>query len=159
MLTYLTGGNAVAIAIGMLFVIGAALTLAPVVYTMLERVEFLKVAAVGTLIGVAVIFVISREAWVQLPHGLLVPGPIPAQLGFGFVMGAIAAAGAGGGQNLCQSNWIRDKGFGMGAYVPRLVSPVTGEEGAAHVPVGYRFEPTPDNLSRWRRWWQTSSRR
>jgi hypothetical protein len=157
MLTYLIGGNAVVIAIGMLFIIGAALTLAPVVYTMLERVEFLKVAAVSTLIAIALVFVISREAWVQLPQGLLVPGPIPPQLSFALVMGAIAAAGAGGGQNLCQSNWIRDKGFGMGAYVPRLVSPVTGEEGAAHVSGGYRFELTPDNLSRWRRWWRMAN--
>ena len=46
-------------------------------------------------------------------------------------MGAAAFAGAGGGQNLCQSNYIRDKGFGMGRYVPRLVSPVTGVEEAA----------------------------
>ena len=157
MLTYLIGGNVVAIAIGMLFVIGAALTLAPVIYTLLERVEFLKVAAVSTFIAIAAIFLISREAWIQLPHGLLVPEPIPAQLGFALVMGAIAAAGAGGGQNLCQSNWIRDKGFGMGAYVPRLVSPVTGEEGAAHVSGGYRFEATPDNLSRWSRWWRLAN--
>ena len=157
MLTYLIGGDAIVIAIGMLFIIGAALTLAPVVYTMLERVEFLKVAAVSTLIAIAVVFVISREAWVQLPQGLLVPGSIPPQLGFALVMGAIAAAGAGGGQNLCQSNWIRDKGFGMGAYVPRLVSPVTGEEVAAHVSGGYSFEPTPENLSRWRRWWRMAN--
>ena len=33
-------------------------------------------------------------------------------------MAAAAFAGAGGGQNLCQSNYIRDKGFGMGRYVP-----------------------------------------
>ncbi len=30
-------------------------------------------------------------------------------------MGAFAFAGAGGGQNLVQSNWIRDKGYGVGA--------------------------------------------
>ena len=47
------------------------------------------------------------------------------------IFGAIAFAGSGGGQNLCQSNWIRDKGFGMGQYVPRLVSPVTGAVEAA----------------------------
>jgi hypothetical protein len=77
-------------------------------------------------------------------------------------MGAIAYAGAGGGQNLCQSNWIRDKGFGMGHYVPRLVSPVTGKEdtgsaasetgeGAA---AGYVFVPEGENLKRWKRWWR-----
>jgi hypothetical protein len=157
MLTYLVGGNAVAIAIGMMLVIGAALTLAPVVYTLLERVQFLKVAAVLIFVIIAVIFVISRDAWVQLPSGLLQPAGIPSELGFALVMGAFAFAGAGGGQNLCQSNWIRDKGFGMGAYVPRLVSPVTGEEGAAHVAGGSRFEPTPENLARWRGWWRMAN--
>ncbi len=141
MLTYLVGGNAVLIAIVMLIAIGAALTLAPVVYTMLERVQFLKVIAVVAFIVLAAVFVISREAWVQLPRGLLHVGEIPPQLGFALVMGAFAFAGAGGGQNLCQSNWIRDKGFGMGIYVPRLVSPVTGEEVAVASVSGFTFEP------------------
>ncbi len=52
-----------------------------------------------------------------------------------------------------QANWIRDKGFGMGTYVPRLVSPITGQPEA--VPsTGYIFEPTPENLSRWQKWWK-----
>ena len=55
----------------------------------------------------------------------------PSELGFAVLLGALAFAGAGGGQNLVQSNWIRDKGFGMGAYVPRITSPVTGEPEAA----------------------------
>lgn len=157
MLTYVIGGDAVPIAIGMLIVIGAALTLAPVVYTMLERVQFLKIAAVVTFIVLAVIFVISREAWTELPRGFTHVGEIPPQLGFALVMGAFAFAGAGGGQNLCQSNWIRDKGFGMGKYVPRLVSPVTGEDVATSSSSGFTFEPTPQNLSRWRGWWRMAN--
>jgi uncharacterized membrane-anchored protein len=69
------------------------------------------------------------------------------------LLGALAFAGAGGGQNLCQSNWIRDKGFGMGSYVPRIASPVTGEPEAAPS-TGYVFEPTQENMSRWQRWWK-----
>jgi hypothetical protein len=156
MLTYLVGGNAVVIAIGMLIVIGASLTLAPVVYTMLERVQFLKIAAVVTFIVLAALLVISREAWAELPKGVTHIGQIPPQLGFALVMGAFAFAGAGGGQNLCQSNWIRDKGFGMGIYVPRLVSPITGHEEAA-ASTGFAFEPTPQNLSRWRGWWRMAN--
>lgn len=157
MVTYLVGGEALPIAIGMLIVIGAALTLAPVVYVMLERVQFLKVSAVITFIVVAVFFVISREAWTQLPRTIVHVGTFPPELGFALVMGAFAFAGAGGGQNLCQSNWIRDKGFGMGAYVPRLVSPITGEEHAANVPTCFTFEPTQQNLSRWRGWWRMAN--
>ena len=81
-------------------------------------------------------------------------GQFPSGIEFAVLLGAIAFAGAGGGQNLCQSNWIRDKGFGMGKYVPRLVSPVTGEEEAAPETNGYMFEPDEDNLKRWRAWWR-----
>ena len=66
----------------------------------------------------------------------------------------MAFAGAGGGQNLCQSNWIRDKGFGMGQYVPRLVSSVTGHEQGRPTVSAFIFEPTPANMARWRRWWR-----
>ena len=71
------------------------------------------------------------------------------------VFGAIAYAGSGGAQNLCQSNWIRDKGFGMGCYIPRLVSPITGAaEATGATATSYIFEPTAENLRRWRSWWQ-----
>jgi hypothetical protein len=52
-----------------------------------------------------------------------------------------------------QSNWIRDKRFGMGAYVPRIESPVTGEPEAAPS-TGFTFESTPENMERWRSWWR-----
>jgi hypothetical protein len=156
MLTYLVGGEVAPIAIGMLVVLGAALTFAPVIYVALERVTFVKIAAVLVFMILAVAFVISREAWVQLPRGLAHTGQVPPQLGFALVMGAFAFAGAGGGQNLCQSNWVRDKGFGMGAYVPRLVSPITGEEAAAPS-TGYTFDTTADNMQHWRRWWRMAN--
>jgi hypothetical protein len=156
MVTYLFGGDATWIAVGMLLVIGATLTLAPVVYTALERVEFVKVALVVLFIVVAIAFAISASAWGDLPDAATSP-EFPTELGFALMLSALVFAGAGGGQNLCQSNWIRDKRYGMGAYVPRLVSPVTGEEEAAPGGSGYVFEPTDDNLSRWRRWWRLAN--
>jgi hypothetical protein len=153
--TFLFGGSAPMIAIGMLLVIGVSLTMAPVVYVALERLIFVKVALVFALIVLAVAFAVSGETWRALPAGLLSIGTVPDQLGFALLLGAAAFAGAGGGQNLCQSNWIRDKGFGMGKYVPRLVSPVTGEEIAAADEVrSYTFQPTPANMVRWQRWWR-----
>ncbi|GAA4071534.1 Nramp family divalent metal transporter [Nonomuraea soli] len=154
MVTYLTGGTPRYIAIGMLVVIALALTLAPVIYNALEKVIFVKIALVTTLIVVALIFAITSDAWVNLGRGLTVDATFPVPpLELAVLMGAIAYAGAGGGQNLCQSNWIRDKGFGMGLYVPRLVSPVTGQEEAAPS-TGFQFAPTPENLRRWRQWWR-----
>jgi len=131
MATYLFGGgSAPVIATVGLLVIGASLTLAPIVYVTLERMIFVKVAAVIVLVVLAIFFGIAKATWAALPASVASFGRFPMELGFALLFSAIAYAGAGGGQNLCQSNWIRDKGFGMGKYVPRLVSPVTGIEEA-----------------------------
>ena len=151
--TYIFGGNRTVIAVGMLVAIGLILTLAPVVYVALEKAQMLKVAAVLTLLLVGAVFAVGAAAWSDLPQVVTRPRLPIDELGFALLLGALAFAGAGGGQNLVQSNWIRDKGYGMGAYVPRLVSPVTGQPEAAPS-TGYVFEPTPDNLRRWRGWWR-----
>jgi len=153
LVTYLVGGSVVPIAIGMLLVIGVTLTMAPVVYHALEKIEMFKVAAVLLLIVVAAVFAIEASTWADVPQIVTNAGLPHEELGFALLMGALAFAGAGGGQNLCQSNWIRDKRFGMGAYVPRIVSPVTGNPEAAPS-TGFVFEPTLENLQRWRVWWR-----
>jgi len=152
--TYIFGGNARLIAIGALILIGASLTLAPIVYVALERLIFVKIAAVALLSVLAIAFAITADSWRALPAGLSGVGGYPGELGFALLLGAIAFAGAGGGQNLCQSNWIRDKGFGMGRYVPRLVSPLTGCEEARPTAARFSFEPSHANLERWQRWWR-----
>jgi hypothetical protein len=153
LVTYLVGGEPRWIAIGMLLAIGLILTLAPVVYVALERAQMLKVAAVILLFVVAAVVAIGASAWSDLPQVVTRPRIPVEELGFALLLGALAFAGGGGGQNLVQSNWIRDKGFGMGSYVPRLVSPITGEPEA--VPsTGYVFRPTAENLRRWRGWWR-----
>jgi Amino acid permease len=153
LVSYLFGGKPSYIAIGILIVIGLILTLAPVVYVALEKAQMLKVAAVLLLFLVSAIFAIGAQAWADLPQ-VVTNARIPAaELGFAVLLGALAFAGGGGGQNLVQANWIRDKGFGMGSYVPRLVSPITGEPEAAPS-TGYVFTPNRENLSRWRGWWK-----
>jgi hypothetical protein len=153
MVTYIFGGgSAAAIAVGMLLACGAVLTLAPIVYNALERVIFVKVAAIVVFLVVAIIFAINADTWRALGDAVTHFGRLP-DLEFALMLGAIAYAGAGGGQNLCQSNWIRDKGFGMGKYVPRLVSPVTNEA-VATPSTGYVFRATPVNMENWQRWWR-----
>ena len=98
MLTYLFGGDAKIIAIGMLVLIGAALTLAPVVYVALERLIFLKVAAIGLFLIVAIVAVIGGSAWESLPDAVTHLGHVPTGLGLALVMGAIAFAGAAAGR-------------------------------------------------------------
>ena len=151
--SYVFGGKPAFIAIGMLVAIGLILTLAPVVYVALERAQMLKVAAVVLLFVIGAIVAVGADAWADVPQIVTQPGIPYEQLGFATLLGALAFAGAGGGQNLVQSNWIRDKGFGMGSYVPRLVSPITGQPEAVPSP-GYIFETTEKNMARWRGWWK-----
>jgi hypothetical protein len=153
--SYLFGGNPTIIAVVSLLIIGFSLTFAPVVYVALERLIFVKVAAVLVLVVLGVAFAIEPESWRALPAGFASIGTFPDGLSVALVFGAIAFAGSGGAQNLCQSNWIRDKGFGMGQYVPKLVSAVTGApEAKDSSATSYIFTPTPANMARWRSWWR-----
>lgn len=155
--TYLIGGGSVRwIASAMLLVIGAILTLSPVVYRALEQAQFLKVLLVGLLVVVAGAFAIPADIWAETPRGLANVQLPSDQLGWALLLGALAYAGAGGAQNLCQSNWIRDKGLGMGKHAPRIVSPLTGEP-VAHSGTGWRFQIDEQSLSRWSRWWRLAN--
>ena len=69
---------------------------------------------------------------------------------------ALAFAGAGGTLNLGQSNYVKDKGYGMGSFVGRITSPVTGQEEAISE-TGFHFAHDATNLARWRQWWRTAS--
>ena len=154
--TYLVGGSVSWIATGMLLTIGVILTLSPVVYRALEQTQLVKVLLVGVLVAIAAAFAIPADIWTATPPGLA-DVKLPAdQLGWALLLGALAYAGAGGAQNLCQSNWIRDKGLGMGKHAPRIVSPLTGEP-VAHSGTGWRFEIDEQSLSRWSRWWRLAN--
>ena len=114
LISYIFGGKATWIAIGILLTVGLVLTLAPVVYTALERAQMLKVALVLTLILVASIFAIGANAWADLPQVVTRPR-IPVELGFALLLGALAFAGAWRTKPV-PVQLIRDKGFGMGSY-------------------------------------------
>ena len=153
LLTYIVGGSASLFAVGMLLAIALILTLSPVVFRALERAQALKILGVGGLFAIAALFAIPGEIWAAAPAQAASPRLPVDQLGWPLLLGALAYAGAGGGQNLCQSNWIRDKGFGMGVHAPRIVSPMTGEP-VADAGTGWRFEINATNLERWRAWWR-----
>jgi hypothetical protein len=119
------GGNVKLLAVLGLASIAIALTLAPVVYTMVERIEFFKVGIILCFIVVAIATAVTAEAWAHLPDAVTHFGRIPAGLPLALV----------------QSNWMRDKGYGMGVHVPHLASPVTGEPEAAPG-TGYTFPET-----------------
>jgi hypothetical protein len=156
--TFLTGGGDVTwITIAVLVTIGVVLTASPVIYRTVEKVEFVKVGLTILLLLVLVVAVISWQTWAEAGAATVRDfGRIPDGLTFAMMLGAIGAAGAGGVHNLVISNWIRDKGYGMGAHVPRLVSPITGQEEASGADF-YRFPTDEANLARWQVWWRRAN--
>jgi hypothetical protein len=68
------------------------------------------------------------------------------------LLAALAAtAGSGGIGNLTITNWLRDKGFGMGGQVGAIASAVGGRHTTVS-PIGKVFPVTAENLRRWREW-------
>jgi hypothetical protein len=156
----LSPAGATWVAIGALVAIGVTLTVSPVVYNVVEKIETVKVIAILFFLLVVLAVGISARAWGDVPNivtgfgtGL---GTIPGGLDAALVLGAIAFAGAGGIGNLAQSNWIRDKGFGMGAHIPRIVSPVTGQD-VALAATGKMVRQDEANLRRFWRWWRVAN--
>ena len=159
-LTFLIGGGDVPlITIGVLVAAGVALTVSPVVYQTLERAQFFKVGLTLVFLAVAIVAAIGASAWAELPTMITQIGRFPDTnvLPVSLVLSGLVFAGAGGVNNLAQSNWIRDKGFGMGVYIPRIVSPITGEEVAAPA-TGSMMRQDAENLRRFRGWWAVANK-
>ena len=148
------------VTIGVLVLIGAVLTLSPVVYRTVEKIQFFMVGLIVLFLLYAAVFLLGGDGYSALAEGFVRVDRIPdsiSSIGTATLLGAIAFAGAGGALNLVQSNWVRDKGLGMGARLPKVVSPFTGEETAAPT-TGYFFPRDEENLRRWRGWWKVADR-
>jgi hypothetical protein len=157
----LTGPYVTPLAIGGLFFCGVILTLGPVIYETIERIQMVLVTLIMIIVvGLAVWLAVGRPdavvtqitSVVTLGAPQFIP-PIDKEITPALLLGALAFAGAGGTLNLGQSNYIKDKGYGMGRYIGRITSPITGREEPISE-VGYHFPLTDENLARWRIWWR-----
>ena len=156
LVTYMIGGDATLIAIAMMVLAALMLTFSRVVFWTLERTLALKIGLTAVLFGIALLFAIPGDAALEGARRAISPVLPVEALGWSVILGAIAFAGMGGAGNLCQSNLIRDKGFGMGAHAPRIVSPLLGEPVAA-AGTGWRFAIDAESLRRWRAWWRLAN--
>ena len=149
------------------------------VYNVLQLVMTAKVVVVlGYCLVISLLFV-SPSSWWNVFSGFLKFGNVPVSDGHGgevvangfahfwahgewpivsttgiVVLGAFAGyAGGGGLANSTYSNFVRDKGWGMGRRVGAIPSAVGGRKvSLSHV--GKVFPLTADNLRRWRGWWR-----
>ena len=148
-------------AIAGLLLVGIILTLGPVVYKTVEKIQIVLVVIIFLLVVLLSIVVIRSDAVLAMLKGCASIGEMPSaeqtqELGIITLLGALAFAGAGGTTNLGQSNFIKDKGYGMGQYIGRITSPVTGREEATSE-IGYHFPHTEENMARWKQWWRAAN--
>lgn len=122
----------------------------------IERtVEYVMWGIVGSiLIYLAIIDVttVSAGNWARVATGFGSLGAIPSGADW-ILLGAFAAySGSGGLGNAYTTNWMRDKGYGMGATVGFIPSAF-----GAPVPLaghGNVFDVNDRSLRAWRNWWK-----
>jgi hypothetical protein len=156
--TFIFGGNPTTIAIIVLLAIGVALTTSPVVYKALERAEFFKVGLTIVFLAIAIVAGIKASAWSSLGDNASNLGTLPTgDVAIATLLAGLVFAGAGGANNLVQSNWIREKGFGMGKYIPRIESPLTGEPEPAPA-TGSMVRQDEENIRRFKGWFSVANK-
>ena len=116
---------------------------------MLEYFAWTMLAVVfGFLLFVNIAFVPLAHWWMTFKGFFQLSG-LPHPIDWGLIGALAATAGSGGLGNLTITNWVRDKGFGMGAQVGAIPSAIGGLEiKLSHV--GKVFRTTPENMARWR---------
>ena len=149
------------------------------VYNMLQVVMTAKVFIVLSFCMITGLFFVSSSGWFNVFSGFLKFGNVPVDDGRGgevvvnafalvfetgewpvialtniALLGAFAGyAGGGGLANSTYSNFVRDKGWGMGSRVGAIASAIGGRNVTlSHL--GKVFPINQENLRRWRGWWR-----
>jgi hypothetical protein len=167
--------------VAFLFLLGISLPIfvGGKIYNMLQAVMTVKVFAVLSFCLIVGLCFVDRANWWQVFSGFVRFGELPTSNAAGeevmvnyltswwqgaelpaLALGNIALiggfagyAGGGGLGNATYSNFVRDKGWGMGSLVGAIPSAV----GGTHVSLshlGTVFPITDENLRRWRGWWR-----
>lgn len=162
-----------------LFAVAFPVVMGGKIYNILQWVMTAKIAIVLGFCFLLGITCVDAEHWWSIASGFLQFGNVPVSNGNGgesiqnvftywsehgefplisttslVVIGAFAGyAGGGGLANSTYSNFVRDKGWGMGSQVGAIPSAVGGRSVTlSHV--GKVFELNPESMQRWRGWWK-----
>jgi hypothetical protein len=149
------------------------------IYNMMQYIMTTKVVLVLSFMLIMGVWLVSPESWLNVFSGFLKFGTVPSsdapagqqvvnaisfwlsqgrwptiELEHIAVLAAFAGVAGGGGlSNSLYSNYVRDKGWGMGSRVGAIPSAIGGRSiQLSHL--GKVFPITEENLSRWRAWWR-----
>lgn len=160
MLGWPSGGVGVAFWSAILFLlIWIIALLAGVVREWVEWILTAKMVIIWIMLlsSLAVITAKVSGLWSDIARGVFVPtwpsDAIPEKLSYFTLASAIAFIGAGGTTNMWYSFWVRDAGYGMGAYIGKIPGYLRGKPVAIEL-TGYLPEPTQENIQRLKTWWR-----
>jgi hypothetical protein len=139
------------VATGLILFVVVILSFGGTIERMLEYFAWTMLAVVFLFLLAINIAFVPLSHWWETFTGFFTFTGLPQPIDWGLIGALAATAGSGGIGNLTVTNWIRDKGFGMGAKVGAIPSAVGGHNiQLSHV--GTVFPATPQNLARWREW-------
>ncbi len=119
---------------------------------MLEITSVTMLLVVFSFLLIANLLFVPFSTWVETFLGFFrLDGFGGGNLDWSLIGALAATAAAGGLSNLTITNWMRDKGYGMGAHTGAIPSAFGGREGqVSHF--GKIFPITTDNLKKWKDW-------
>lgn len=147
------------IAVGMLVVIGIVLSAGRTVYRLMERITRTVLLIGVPFIFILALFISSPPDWVALGEGLMGQGNgfsfFPEGIALATFLAAFAYSGAGGNLNLTQSIYVREKGYGMGAYAQRIAGLFHSQSALPVRLKGESCHIDEENISRFKQWWKS----
>lgn len=146
------------IAVGLMILIWLSYQAHPIMYLVIEKAQS-ALMILATIFTILLLFIVpgTLGQMANVPFGSVQFGTLPEGMDIAVFLGGLAYAGAGGYANLSQSLWAREKGFGMSVYQGRVQNPLLqkGDPEEVHEN-GFSFEPTTQNLRRWKAWWKVT---
>jgi hypothetical protein len=153
----LWGINWVPTAIAGLILIGLILTFSKVVYNVVETVltTFISILVIGSAIIASLVGELGDVG--ATITGTFAVGFVDPEwftvAWFPIIIGSLAFAGPSGMQQMWYTLWLRDKGAGMGHYLPRIRGLRGLEEEETMPSRGFTFDSDdPKEMQKWQGW-------
>jgi len=149
------------IAILLLLAIGLILSIGKTVYGMMERVTKTIIILGVPFVFLLAVFLATKTDWSLLFSGIIGKGEgfwfLPEGISIATFLAAFAYSGAGGNLNLTQSIYIKEKGYGMGAYAQKISSLFSKGIDEEIILEGTDCAGTEEDVSRFKKWWKLIS--
>lgn len=146
--------------IAFLVIIGAILTLGPILYKTVERFQKTVILIGVPSLLLVTVAIATKSDYTALARGAVGIGDgflfLPAGISLLTFLGAFAFSGAGGNLNLSQSFYIKEKGYGMGKYADKIHSLLTGKVKEVEL-TGTTFNIDGHSLANFKKWWRITN--